>query len=238
MKQYFPRIEEILDVLFAEMPDGVFAKDRADNPDPNLNSVSSSEIRAHAQSFADLYENLRTINQDKFGSTVTPEGIDQWEKDYFRTAQNASLGFQIRKQNLLTKIRATGGINYPYIYGLIKSILDPYGLTFDILFYSGLYNGSLNGAWIFGDSALGVDTWLARRDPLIGMRLDMQPLDCRLDYAAAGITAQDLQDIQETAYTYEVRIFGTAPPEVLALLNSTLEGSEPARSTHIITNGA
>ena len=87
-------------------------------------------------------------------------------------------------------------------------------------------------------SILDVGTFLSFRDPLSGARRDMTPLDCSLDYAAAGLTAQDLLDIQATAYTYEVRIYGHADTATLALLDKRLTESEPARSTHVLINDA
>lgn len=234
----FPGIEQILDILFAELPDGVYATDRADNPDVDKRSYSSSEIRAHAQIFANLYENLLNINRDKFLTTVTVDGLAPWEKELFASAQDSSKPFSFRQQNLISKWRSTGGISLPYISSIIHSILDPVGLTFEILPYSGQSNGVENGAWILNLTPLGKNSFLSARDPLFGEQQDMVPLDCNLDYAAAGITAQDLADIQATAYTYEVQIFGNASAEVLSILNKQLTALEPARSTHVITNNA
>ena len=83
-------------------------------------------------------------------------------------------------------------------------------------------------------------TYLGLIDPILGAGRDVGivPLDCELDYAAAGISQDEMQEIQESAYTYEVKIFGNASAETLALLNKRLTAAEPARSTHIITNNA
>ena len=94
------------------------------------------------------------------------------------------------------------------------------------------------GTWILGYSSLGQNTYLGTLDPLIGDRSGFTPLDCSLDYAAAGITAGQLADIQKMAYSYEVRIYGNADAVTLALLDSDLTKYEPARSTHIILNNA
>lgn len=230
----FPSIEQILDVLMAEMPEGVYAEDRADDPNPDNRSYSSTEIRAHAQLLANLYSNLQGVNEDKTISTVTPTGIGMWETVLFQAAQDSSQPFDVRKANLLTKFQSTGGISYSYINALVHGILDPLGIAFDLVNWSGFNNG----AWVLDVSELDVGTYLTNEDPLLGANQALTPLDCNLDYAAAGLTAQDLLNIQETAYTYEVRIYGNASAATLALLDQTLTRSEKAGSTHVITNNA
>ena len=223
-----------------ELPDGVYAADRANDPNPANRSVSSSELRAHAALLAMLYSNLATINADKAITTVSPTGLANWEKELFSAAQDSSLSYQTRQQNLLAKIRASGGISLPAIQAVVAGVLGPVGLAFAILPLSGQSNGTDTGAWVLGFSALGEDTYLAELDPLIGTGLDVgqTPLDCTLNYAAAGITAEQLAQIQATAYTYEVRIYGNANSTTLAVLDAQLTALEPARSTHIIMNNA
>lgn len=230
----FLDIEKVMDILMAEIPDGVYASDRADDPDPNKRSYSSSELRAHATLLANLYANLNGIWDDKFLTTVTAAGLTPWEKQLFATLQDSGQSFQTRKNNLLAKFRATGGISYPAIESLIQSILDPVSLTFDLVTW-GCGSGG-GGAWILDFTPLDVETYLASRAPLTGARQDLTPLDCDLDYAAAGLTAQDLIDIQSTAYTYEVRIHGNADAATLNTLDIALTEAEPSRSTHVITN--
>jgi hypothetical protein len=224
-KQYFPTVEEILSIILAELPAGVFAEDLADDPNENLRSYSSSELRAHAQLLADAYENLFDINRDKFITTATSQGLTKWEKGLFATAQDSSLTDEQRRQNLLAKLRSAGGINYPTIRNIVAGVLG--SLDFDILPYSGSYGG----AWILDESSLGLNTWLSKIDPLYGYLLDNA-----LDYTSAGITQQMMIDMQEVAYTYEVRIYGNADASTLANLDSQLTQFEPARSTHIIRN--
>lgn len=239
MRQIFPDIEQVLDIVFSELPDGVYAQDRADNPDYNKRSVSSSELRAHAQMISDLYSNLQLINRDKFVSTVTPAGIPKWEKDLFGTVGDLSLSDLSRQQRLLAKVRAIGGISFPAISQLVHDILDPLALDFLIFPYCGMYNGETFSSWILDYSSLGLDTWLANRAPLEGAGLSpCTPLDCSLNYAAAGLTAQDLLDIQATAYTYEIQIYGNADAGTLDVLDQQLTKYEPARSTHIIRNNS
>ncbi len=238
---FFPNVEQIFDILFAELPAGVYAEDRADNPNPNLRSVSSSEIRAHAQLYANLYDNLSQIYADKFISTVTPYGLPYWEAELFATPQDPTQTFIQRQNNLLAKFRLIRGINYASIYSVVDGILTPLGLPFAIFQYNGCGQGQTPpGAWILGFTPLGYGTYLSAADPLLGAGRGegITPLDCSLNYAAAGITLAQLQDIQATAYTYEVQIYGDASDATLTALDKALTQFEPARSTHIITNNA
>lgn len=237
-KPLFLNTDQILSVLMAELPDGVYAEDRADHADPAERSYSSSELRAHAQVLANLYENLLAINSDKFLTTVTEDGLAAWEKNLFIEAQDASKPYAIRQQNLIAKYRANGGISLPAIQSIVAAILDPLGLPFQILPYCGQSNGVINGAWVLDESSLGLSTWLAALDPLNGTGLGAgeTPLDCDLDYGAAGITQSELVEIQQTAYTYEVQIFGNADSSTLFLLDKQLTAFEPARSAHVISN--
>lgn len=224
-KQFFPNVGQVFTLLFSELPAGVYAEDLADDSDFEKRSYSSTELRAHSQMLADLYENLYDINRDKFVTTATTAGLAKWEKELFAEIQDATLSDEVRRNKLFAKIRSANGINFPTIYKIVQSILG--ALDFDILPYSGQHNG----AWILDESSLGLNTWLSNIDPLYGYLLDND-----LDYAAAGITQQQMIDMQEVAYKYEVRIYGNADAPTLALLDSQLTKYEPARSTHVIRN--
>lgn len=239
-QQLFLDVESLLSILIGELPEGVFATDRADDPDPDKRSYSSVELRAMSIMLGTLYENLENIDANKFITTVQPDGLPAWERDLFAAVQDSMLSFSVRQQRLLSQLRAIGGINFPTIKAIVDAILTPLGLPFQILTYCGSGPDPITGAWILGLSALGLDTFLALEDPLLGTGLGpgLTPLDCDLDYAAAGLTAQDLANIQATAYTYEVQIFGNADAQTLALLDKQLTAKEPARSTHVIRNNA
>jgi hypothetical protein len=178
--QIFPGVEDVLTILMAELPDGVFAVDRADDDNEEKRSYSSSELRAHAQLLAILYSNLSDINSDKALTSVTTDGLASWEKDLFATAQDGSLDYSTRQANLLSKLRANGGISLPAIRGVVDAILTPQGLAFEILVWCGQSNGTHTGAWVLEVSHLDVDTYLSFLDPLNGSRQDagFTPLSC------------------------------------------------------------
>lgn len=229
----FLTTDEFMLILLSELPDGVYANDYANDPDVTRRSVSSSEFRALATLLDNLSQNLQLIYSDKFLSTVTAAGLSEWENDFFTTAQDATLSVDTRRQNLISKLRATGGISLPAIQSIVAGILGD--IPFDLLPYSG--QASI-GAWILGQSLLGASTWLSALDPVVGARNDhgYVPLDCSLNYAADGLTADQLASIQTTAYTFEIRIYGNASAQTLALLDSRLTQLEPAFSTHVIRN--
>lgn len=237
--QYFLNEDEILVLLMAELPEGVYAQDLANNIDPSKNSYSSAELRAHANLYDGIYETAEDVYNNFFITTLQPDGVGQWEVDYFGAIQDASQGFAARKANLTAKFRATGGLSLPYINSLISGLLTPLGLTWAILPLSGQVNENGDtGAWILGYSSLGQNTYLGGLDPIIGEMMDFTPLDCSLNYAAAGITADQLAEIQTTAYQYEVRIYGNASSATLTALDNLLKKFEPARSDHVIMNNA
>jgi hypothetical protein len=227
--------EEVVDLLLSELPGGVYPTDRADDPDKARRSYSSSELRAHSVQVATVYDKLRTTALNKSITDMTLDGVSDWEKMLFKDAQNASLPLETRRQNLLSKYRATGGISYLILDSVVHGILDAVGLAFQLAARSMPLN---DGTWMLDVSPLDQGTYLASGDPLVGTRQDppFVPLDCALDYASAGLTAEQLIGIQDTAYAYEVRIFGVADAATLALLEARLTETEPARSTHYIFN--
>jgi hypothetical protein len=227
----FGDLEKLVDLFLAELPEGMFAEDRADHPDPSKRSISSSDIRAQMKLLADAYVNMARIYDDKFPHLIGLEAARRWEKMVFPDPVDASRPLNERITDITTKLRLIGGISFLTIQSLVDTILGAEGLDYEIVNWSGL-NG---GAWLFEESLLDVDTYLTLTDPILGKQVG-QELDCDLDYQAAGLTLDQLIGIQRTAYTYEVRIKGNATLAVIARLDRELTKFEPARSTHIITN--
>jgi len=85
-----------------------------------------------------------------------------------------------------------------------------------------------------GESELGISTFLSGSN--LGNATG--PGLCDDDPANYGLTPAQWALAQQTAYTYEVRIFDITLTAVQrALLDATLSKAEPARSTHVITDG-
>jgi hypothetical protein len=227
----FGDLEKLVDLFLAELPKGMFAEDRADDPDPARRSFSSSEIRSQMELVAQAYLNLKQIYDDKFVGTLSSDGARRWEKQMFPFAVDSSQPLAVRRANILTKLRATGGISYFIIDSIVATVLGTESLDYELISWCG-QNG---GAWIFEESILDVHTYLSATDPILGVQIG-NPLDCSLDYVAAGLTFDQLLGIQATAYTYEVRILGNASAGLIARLKDQLSQYEPARSTHFIFN--
>lgn len=227
----FLNVEQILDAFFRQLPPGQFADDRADNVDPMKRSLSSSELRSQAAVLATAYGNLEAIFNNKFITYADETGLARWEKDLFAEAIDRSKPIELRRADAKAKFNANGGISYDAIRAILDPMFLAIGLEYELVCWCGLFGG----AWILDESQLDVETYLSLMDPLLGAA-GPAPLDCDLDYSAAGLTAQNLEDIQRTAYTYEVRIFGNASADFLARLNIILTQSEPARSTHYLYN--
>lgn len=226
----FLDVEQILDAFFRQLPKDQFAQDRADDTNPVKRSFSSSDLRSQATVLAAAYANLNQIHDNKFITTTDELGLTRWEKDLFSETVDRSQPLAARRGNALGKFRAKGGIDYDTIKAILDPIFAAQGLDYDIVYWSG-FNG---GAWILDVSLLDVDTYLSLYDPLVAAGLGL--VDCNFPPLPPGISSQDLEDIQRTAYTWEIRIHGHASAEFMAQLDLLATQIEPARSTHYIYN--
>lgn len=225
----YPTEDQAFSIIQGEMPDGVYSPDLALNADTSKNAWTSAEVRTWAKLFKDAYDSLLAIYNNKFVTLADHSGIENWEKVLFASPVDATLSWDDRRTNLLTQLRYLGGINFAAINNVVAGILTPLGLPYNIYTLNGARPGS---AWIMDISLLGVDTYLVGMDPIRGA-IRSAPLDCSLDYAAAGLTLAQLHAIQATAYTYVVKITGTASDATMAKLDAALtifEGAEIGRA--------
>lgn len=209
-------------LLQRELPEGVYA----DGPASAYFSTADNDSVAGIA--ASGYQNLSLIYDNYFPQSAVAK-LYEWEIAVFGAPSTSLLTILERQQRLLDKLRDGHGISFDDIVSQLEAIFLNTGLEFDLVTWSGSQGGG--GAWIFEDCSLDVDTYLGAMSPIRGANLD-----CSLDYVAAGLTAAQLQAIQETAYTYEVRIIGHADASFLTELDATLTAIEPARSTHYIYN--
>lgn len=244
-------------ILQRELPSDVYA-----DGSPSA-FFSTADMDSVAQVIADSYSNLHTIYLDEF-PTTTEARISDWELKVLGAVGNALFDLDTRKANVLARLREQRGISVPIIESKLDPVfaiadiidenatvvvpswllevngyleVDDYiafrdppssegGLTYQLVEWC-----HSPGAWILDVSELEVSTYLSFKDPLYSTGIT-----CALNYAALGLTAQDLADIQATAYTYEIRIIGTAGTNFLNYLDALLDRIEPARSTHFIYN--
>lgn len=229
----FPTLDDLMFLILSELPENVYPIDFANADNSSDRSVSSSEIRAHAAMIASLYSNLNNINSDKFLGVLTSDGASLWERELFSNPQDSTLSIDQRQASLISKFRANGGISHKALTSIISSILSPKGIDFEISPWCGTFEGGM----VLDDSELEFGTYLTSTDPILGAIQSKPVLDCDLDYISAGLTAQNLSEIQESAYMYELRIFGNVDDQTIAILDKILTQYEPARSGHIILNG-
>lgn len=246
---------EVYRMIQRELPAGVYATGSA------TGSYTCADDGAFSQVIETLYSNLSTIYDNYFPGYCL-ERIADWEITVFGVVGSAFVGVTERKQNVLDKLQEEAGISIPVITDKIartfakedlisqgSSVATPDWLLdlnyLDVDTYVGfrdplvpfstlqfdLVSWACGGGWILDESALDVDTYLSGLDPARGVGLD-----CDLNYAALGLSADDLLQIQATAYTYEVRIHGTADQTFLDYLDAQLKQIEPARATHYIYN--
>lgn len=214
--------EQIYRVLQRELPEGVYP----DGPPSAFFSTADNDSIAGIA--ASGYQNL-SVAYDNYFPQLAVEKLSDWEIAVFGAVSSSLLTVLERQQRILEKLRAQLDISWGSILSQIQEIFDAAGLEFDLVTWCGSVGGG--GAWDLEFSQLDVDTYLSFMDPI-----RTAFLDCSLDYASIGLTADQLAAAQRTAYTYEVRVIGHADASFLADLDAILTAIEPARSTHYIYN--
>jgi hypothetical protein len=222
----FLNANQIYRILQRESPPSVY-------PDgaPSL-YYSTADQFAFASVLADAYTNLSDIYEN-YSPLTAVDRLADFETLYFGYTLDSSLTVDERRTILLAKIRTQRRTTPADILAVIYSIISS-DIPIEILEWNGNNNGTRNGAWILGVSTLGVDAFLSSRAPIYGNQIDKVPLDCSLDYEAAGITEQDLTNIQDTAYTYTVNIGTTLDAFTLAQIDEALNQAEGASRRHIL----
>lgn len=239
-----------------ELPEGAYP----DGPPTAFYSTADSD--ATAAVLGGAYSNLESI-YDNFFPQFSTDRLTDWEIEVLGAPQDATKSLVARHAAVIAHFRSQQTISYSSILAQLQEIFSISDLieenntvvtpdwlldfgTLDSNTYLGYRDpgtpGSTlgfqlvtwcdtPGAWRLGSSMLDVETYLSLMDPLFSTGLD-----CALNYASLGLTAQQLADIQATAYTYEVRIIGTAQQSFLDYLEARLNQIEPARSKHVIYN--
>lgn len=189
--------------------------------------LSTAESFAEAKVFESAYDTLRRVYDNYFVDTAD-EKLADFEMKYFGYLLGNTLSIDDRRAKIKAKIQSTVGITKAAMV-LISSQNLPLGTDFEIIEW-----GCGDYGWILDESQLDISTVLNGASQWLTSGADA----CSKSAADFGISQADLQDIQEMAYTYEVRIYDTTIDAVTRdMLDKALTKGEPARSRHIITDG-
>lgn len=197
---------------------------------------STSDSYATAKVLETAYANLHRIYDNYFPNYANERQAD-WEYTVFGYQLDSALTLLQRQQLVESKLRSQNTIRQSDLLAAIYTVIDQ-SIVVELLPWSGKFNGIRTGAWILGQSPLGYSTFLGGRSAIWGTQKAHTPLDCSLNAAAAGITQQDVTDIQNTAYTYEVRIFANLTSAQLSAIDTALNSAEAARDRHVLINNA
>lgn len=221
---HFPTQDEVYRVLQRELPTNVY-------PDgPASAYYSTADMYATAQVAATAYGNLSRV-YDNYFPAYTIESINDWFTTVFGSTAVPLPTLAQQQQQILTKLQNKRGITLSDMKAVVISVIGS-GILFDIITWNGSNNGQ--GAWILGESLLGLNTFLAFANPLIATGSGL----CSADPATYGLTQAQWLAIRQQAYTYEVRIYGyTLTAGQYTQLDQSLSREEPARSGHVITSG-
>lgn len=214
-----------------ELPEGVY-------PDGAPSGFfSTASIYAKAQVFETLYENLQVIYTNIFPQTAD-EKMPDWQIKAFGYYLDASLTLAQQQAAVVNKLRQRPGINPPSIRDIVVTQIGA-DKTFTLVEWN-CEGDSLNGTgvWQLGDSQLGIDTFLGLAN-MAGITPSLFPTaNFCINDPLFGISDDTWAAMQTQAYTYEVRIYGyTLTADQRTALDAALTRGEPARSTHVITDG-
>lgn len=188
---------------------------------------STADMASIADVAATGYANLERINANYFPQTAD-ERIGDWEITVFGALLDSAFTLEQRRDRVLTKLRSLKGITKQDMKEAVQAIIGS-TITVEIIEW-----GCKDGAWLIGESLLGVDTFLseARLVDATG------PTLCEDSPADYGLTPEEWNSAQMDAYTFEVRIYDyTLSADERAEIDKVLTAAEPARSRHVITDG-
>lgn len=188
---------------------------------------STADSFATAKVFESAYDNNSRIYENMFPQTAD-EKISDWEIRTFGYLLDASLTLQQKRDKVLAKIRTRRRTTPNDILQTVYTVIDS-SILVEIVEWN-CYGGS----WVLNESELEISTILSGPNPLRVTGPDL----CALSAAELGLTEQELLEMREDAYTYEVRIYDyTLTADELERLEAALNSAEPARSQHIILDG-
>lgn len=241
----FLTASEVYGVISNELPDGLFAY----SPQPNKFYITA-EFYSYSAGIANTYTTMQAIYKNLFVTTAE-ENIPDYEVMYFGKKANTDLTIEERRGRLLAKIRSQLSVSVWDLLTFIVSYL-PEG-TFAQLVEYGNFNS--RDVWQVGvdfgvygavdTCELGTMSYLAAGCPqeLTGELADevwgpgwnyLDPLPEHVT-GDAQITQAKMLAMRETAYTYEIRIFGyTLSAEAQVQFEQDLLAIHPCRSQYYL----
>lgn len=217
--------QEIYRILQRELPDDCYA-DGAPSA-----FFTTADMASVAKTIATAYSNLERIYVNYFPQTAD-EKIGDWEVEVFGFVSDAVLTLQERRDRVVQKLLNRPGITKADMERAVTGEIPSLGPSgFEIIEWGCGCCGE--GAWILDESELDVSTFLNGQNLVDAVG----PGLCDASPADYGKTPAEWAEMQEEAYTFEVRIFNrvlTAAER--ASLDARLTAAEPARSTHVITD--
>jgi hypothetical protein len=208
---------QIYRILQRELPEDIY-------PDGAPSQyISTAENDSIAGALETVYNNMEAAYVDMF--PMTSLNIEAWEAKVFNEVYVGALSLDDRRNRVLAFLRNQPDISYWTIITTVASFL-PYGASVKIA------NRGRNSPTIVGQ-IMGENSDLVwNRDWTAG------------DPAPAGVTVTDdirnnyssMLNVRETAYTYDVTLYGTAiTTDLRDAIDAALTLIEPARSAHTIT---
>lgn len=212
--------DELYRVIQRELPEDVYA----DGPPSGFYTTADSD--SVAKTLATVYANLLRIYENYFPQ-LADERISDWEITVFDQLSDATVDLQTRIDRVVAKLRARPGIKPQDMIDIVQGYL---GASTEVEVWDACHGMG----WILDVSQLDIDTYL---NGFSGAEA-YGPFICEETGADHGMTEEEWEAYKEDAYTFEVRIYNrTLTTEEREMLDVLLTKGEPARSTHIITDG-
>ena len=180
---------------------------------------SSAQVTGAYAAMEQAYDNF-------FPQTADDEGISLHELARFGALAQQPISEADRVARILKKMQSLDSMSVPDMTAIAEEELPPFTFV-QIVAWSSIADG-----WVIGESELGVSTILNA----FGVELIPAGGDfCDSDGSQFGLTPTQWLEVQQAAYTYEVRIFNYTPTALESTnLEAALLEAEPARSQHIV----
>lgn len=213
---------DVYRLIQRELPEGAY-------PDGAPSAFfATADSDSTAAVIATAYANQGRIYANFFPQTADEKQVD-WEELMFGRQLDSALSLQQRRDRVIARIRTRRRCTPGDIKQTVYTVIDS-SILVEIIEW-----GCENGGWVLDESQLDISTIL--NGPQV-FAVTGDAIPCPPTAAAFGITQDELEEMQEEAYTYEVRIYGyTLTAQELADLEEALTANEPSRSQHIISDG-